>query len=64
MRRRRQSLLALAIERKDWDAAAVVLLYGVMQAMKRMPPEAIEEMIELLSEEPPRRAKRVRRGHR
>ena len=62
--KRRQSLLALAIEREDWDAAAVVLLYGVTEAMKRVPPEALEEMIELLSEERPRRAKKARRGHR
>lgn len=55
--KRRRSLLAVAIEREDWDAAAVVLLLGVVEAAHRIPPETLEEMIALLSEKYPGRSR-------
>ena len=47
------SALALAIERKSWTLAALCLLVGLAEVASRLPPEALEELIELL-EEPPR----------
>jgi hypothetical protein len=60
----RRSVLAAAIEREDWEAAALCLLLGVARAARKLPPETLEEMIELLAETPPHRQReRRRRGH-
>ena len=62
--KRSRSLLAAAIEREDWEAAALCLLLGVTRAARKLPPETVEEMIELLAEAPPpRKRQRRRRGH-
>lgn len=59
----RRSLLSVAIERADWEAAALCLLLGVAQAARKLPPETLDEMIELLAEAPPHRShERRRRG--
>ena len=59
----RRSLLSVAIERQDWEAAALCLLLGVARAARKLPPETLEEMIALLSEAPPhRRRERRTRG--
>lgn len=60
----RRSLLSVAIEREDWEAAALCLLLGVTRAARKLPPETLEEMIELLAETPPHRTReRRKRGH-
>jgi hypothetical protein len=59
----RRSELAAAIEREDWDAVALRLLLGVTTAARRLPPETLEQMIELLSETPASEP-RTKRGHR
>jgi hypothetical protein len=52
-------VLQRAIGEKDWEAAALCLLVAVAEAASRLPPGAIEEMIELLSAEPaPHRSRR------
>jgi len=63
--KRRRSLLSVAIEREDWEAAAVVLLLGLVEATRDIPPEALEEMIAELSEKQPRhvRSRKPRRAH-
>jgi hypothetical protein len=48
---RARSLLETAIEREDWETAALCLLLGVTRAARKLPPEAIEEMIALLADE-------------
>ncbi|MEO8457192.1 MAG: hypothetical protein ABI559_05210 [Chloroflexota bacterium] len=62
--KRQKSAFELAIEREDWDAAAVFLVYTTYQMMQIFPPEAIEELVELLADEPPSRVKKrlARRG--
>jgi hypothetical protein len=62
--KRRKTLLAAAIEREDWDAAAVVLLLGVVEAAHAIPSGSLEEMIAELAERHPRRlrARRPRRA--
>lgn len=60
---KRRSLLAAAIEREDWDAAAVVLLLGVVEAARKLPPQTLEEMIALLAEKHPHRRARPRKRH-
>jgi hypothetical protein len=58
--RGRVSLLQAAIEREDWETAALCLALGVVRAARKLPPEALEEMIEQLSvieDERPRRGR-------
>jgi hypothetical protein len=45
------SALALAIERKEWELAALYLLLGVSQAAAKLPPDAICGLLEVLSAE-------------
>ncbi len=45
------SALALAIERKEWELAALYLLLGVSQAAAKLPPDAIYGLLEVLSAE-------------
>jgi hypothetical protein len=59
--------LALAIERAEWEVAALYLLLGVTRAARALPPEAVEAMIELLAgdaERPRRRGHHERRERR
>ena len=41
-------LLAVAIERRDWDLAALCLLAGLLDAASRLPPETLDEFLQLL----------------
>jgi hypothetical protein len=43
------SALALAIERKQWEVAALYLLLGVSQAAAKLPPDAVYGLLEVLS---------------
>jgi hypothetical protein len=56
--------LAVAIERKQWELAALCLLLGLTEAAAKLPPEAIEGLLEVLATEdgPPRPKARSRRG--
>jgi hypothetical protein len=56
--------LAAAIERKQWELAALCLLVGLMEAAAKLPPEAIEGLLEVLVAEdgPSRRKARSPRG--
>jgi hypothetical protein len=60
----RRSLLSVAIEREDWELAALCLLLGVARAAQKLPPETIEEMIELLADPLPPRKRESRRRAR
>jgi hypothetical protein len=63
MKARRPSLLAAAIERKDWELASYCLLLGVVEAARKLPPGALEQMLEALAEagSPVRRRRAGRR---
>jgi hypothetical protein len=50
--------LTVALERKDWELAALCLLLGVTRAAAALPPDAIEAMVEVLSAEPASGGKR------
>jgi hypothetical protein len=56
--------LAAAIERKQWELAALCLLLGLTEAAAKLPPEAIEGLLEVLVAEdgPSGRKARSRRG--
>ena len=56
--------LAVAIERKQWQLAALCLLLGLTEAAAKLPPEAVEGLLEVLTAEdgPSRRKARSRRG--
>jgi hypothetical protein len=56
------SALALAIERKEWEAAALYLLLGVSQAAAKLPPDAIYGLLEVLSAESGEGLPSARRG--
>jgi hypothetical protein len=45
------SALALAIERKEWELAALYLLLGVSRAAAKLPPDAVHGLLEVLSAE-------------
>ena len=42
--------LAVALERRQWDLAAVYLLLGIVQAAESLPPESLEAILDLLSQ--------------
>jgi hypothetical protein len=63
-----RSLLEVAIERGEWEAAAMCLVAGIIEATRSLPPESIEELLSLLAldDEPPgshRRRRERRRRH-
>ncbi len=43
--------LATAIERKEWELAALCLLLGVTRAAEALPPDAVEALLEVLQPE-------------
>lgn len=49
--------LAGAVERREWSLVAVYLLLGVVEAAAKLPPDAIEGLLELL-EGTPRRGRK------
>ena len=56
------STLAVAIQGKRWELAALCLLVGVTEAAAALPPDAVEGLLEVLAglEDGQRRP---RRGH-
>ena len=42
------STLEIAIERKNWELAALCLLLGVAEVASKLPPETLERLLELL----------------
>jgi hypothetical protein len=59
---RQPRLLEVAIERREWELAALCLLNGLARAAEKLPPEAIEELLDLLAAiDEPHPAKRRRR---
>ncbi len=46
------SVLAMALERRRWDLAALCLLLGVADAAAKLPPETLERLLELLEGAP------------
>jgi hypothetical protein len=46
----KRSLLAVAIERENWELAALCLLYGMVRAVETLPPQTLEALLELLEE--------------
>jgi hypothetical protein len=40
--------LALAVERRAWTLVALYLLLGVAEAASRLPPDAVEGLLETL----------------
>ena len=50
------STLTIAIERQQWELAALCLLLGVPRAAAALPPDAVEGLLEVLETAPQRRA--------
>ena len=44
------SMLARAIERKQWELAAYVLLTALLRIAERVPEESLEELVRLVVE--------------
>ena len=45
------TLLATAITQQRWDIAALCLLLGLAQALSKLPPDAIEGVLDVLDSE-------------
>ena len=61
------SALAVAIERREWELAALCLLVGVAEAAAALPADAVEGLLEVLAgleDDSPRRRGGARRGRR
>jgi hypothetical protein len=43
------STLTLAIERRQWELASLLLLTGVVRAASALPPQAVEGLLEVLA---------------
>lgn len=50
-RARRDSALALAIRRDDWELVALLLLHGIASAAREVPPDTIDDVLALLDAE-------------
>ena len=61
-----RSLLEIAIEREEWEAAAMCLVLGIVEATRKLPAESVEELLSLLAldDEPPGRYRRRRERRR
>ena len=58
-----KSLLAMAIEREDWELAALCLALGVLKAAEDLPRETLDALLDELEfvDEHPYRIRRQRR---
>ena len=52
------SMLAVALERRAWSLAALCLLLGVADAAAGLPPETVDQLLELLEGAPRGRRRR------
>jgi hypothetical protein len=52
--------LAVAIERKQWQVVALRLLIGISDAAHKLPPESLNELIDLLGSGPQEGRRHVR----
>ncbi len=43
------SMLAVAIQRREWELASLYLLMGVAEAAAALPPDAVEGLLEVLA---------------
>jgi hypothetical protein len=43
--------LAIAIEKEQWEVAALYLLIGMQKAIEALPPETVEALLELIEDE-------------
>lgn len=61
-----KSLLAMAIEREDWEVAALCLALGVLKAAEDLPQETLDALLDELDfeDESPYRIRRQRKGRR
>lgn len=62
-----RSLLDVAIEREDWELAALCLIAGFLEVLQELPPDAAESLVEIMAtedEQPGHRRREKRRGHR
>jgi len=48
------SHLALAIKRQEWSLVSLLLLLGVAEAAAKLPPDALNGLLELLEGRPSR----------
>lgn len=58
------AVLAVALQRRQWELAALYILLGVVSAAALLPPESVEELLAVLDEpvRGPRGARRDRRS--
>jgi hypothetical protein len=59
-----RGLLSAAIEQENWELAALCLLAGMAEAARLLPPDAVEELLEVLAGEAESPKPRHRHGGR
>ena len=55
-----RSVLEVAIEHEHWELAALCLVDGFLTAARKLPPEGVEALIDLLAMQEPARPHRDR----
>ena len=55
-----RSLLAIAIERENWELAALCLIAGFLEVLQALPPDAAESLVEHMAAEEGARRHRSR----
>jgi hypothetical protein len=60
-----KGLLEAAMQRGEWELAALYIIAGFFEAASKLPPGALEEALDMLAiEDHPRRRYRRKRGGR
>ncbi|HET9477017.1 MAG TPA: hypothetical protein VFP63_05985 [Dehalococcoidia bacterium] len=59
-----RNLLAVAIERQNWELAALCLVAAALEEIRSLPPDVTETMLEILAMEEERPALRCPRRRR
>ena len=60
-----RGMLEVAMERGEWELAALYIVAGFFEAASKLPPGALEDALDMLSvDELPRRRNRRTRGGR
>lgn len=59
-----RNLLAVAIERQNWELAALCMVAAALEDIRSLPPDVTETMLDILAMEEERPAPRRRRRRR
>lgn len=58
------SVLSVALQREEWEVAALCLLLGLAQSLSRLPPDAVLGLVEMAEGGTPEPATELKQGSR